>query len=68
MAKLDKGFDPIALLQSVGNFALLLLIITVGALVPLKLIEVVSGYPVFQELSDFAKEPSLGIKTRRNNP
>lgn len=68
MAKLDRGFDPISFLQSVGGFALLLLIITVGALVPLKLIEVVSGYPVFQELSDFAREPADAVKTRRNNP
>ncbi len=68
MAKIDKGFDPGSLLQSVGGFALFLLVITAGALIPLKAIELVSGYPVLDELVKFAKEPAiLDVKTRSNN-
>lgn len=66
MAKLDKGFDPLSFLHSLGSFGLLLLVITAGALIPIKAIEIVSGYPVLEEFVKFAKEPSLGIKTRSN--
>jgi len=68
MAKIDKGFDPISLLNSLGGYALLLLVITAGALIPIKAIELVSGRPVLDELINFAKEPSIDVKTRRNNP
>ena len=68
MAKLDRGFDPISSLKSLGGFALLLLVITAGALIPLKAIELLSGRPVLEELVDFAKEPSIEVKTRSNNP
>lgn len=67
MAKLDKGFDPISLVRNVGGFALFLLVITVGALIPLKAIELVSGRPVLDELVNFAKEPSIDVKTRSNS-
>jgi len=69
MAKSDRGQDLVSLVRGVGNTALLLLVITVGALVPIKAIELVSGRPILDEFVDFAKEPSLGIKSRReNNP
>lgn len=67
MAKLDRGFDPISFLRSVGGYGLLLLVITAGALIPIKAIELVSGRPVLDELVNFAKEPSIGVKTRSNN-
>lgn len=68
MAKLDRGFDPISLLKGVGGFALFMLVITVGALVPIKAIELVSGRPILEELVNFAKEPSANVKTRSDSP
>ncbi len=68
MAKLNRGFDPLSLLRNLGGFALFLLVITAGALIPLKAIELVSGRPVLDELVEFAKEPALNVKTRSNTP
>lgn len=68
MAKLDRGFDPISFLRSLGGYGLLLLVITAGVVIPLKAIELFSGRPVLDELVDFAKEPAIDVKTRSNNP
>ena len=71
MAKLSKEFDLPDLLSNIGGFALLLLVITLGALIPIKAIELVSGRPILDELIDFAREPSIDVedvKTRSSNP
>lgn len=67
MAKQDRRSDTLSFLQNIGGYALLLLVITLGALIPLKIIEVVFNYPVLEEMADFAREPA-DVKTRSSNP